>query len=166
MRSLGNKVIFLIALIVCLLVVFFWTPKSQTGVADVNPQAPKTTPTSKAEEECRKILAKLFRVPFPSCRPDFLKNPRTGRNLELDCYNEDLKLALEYNGPQHYNNKVYNMSEEDYIKLLQRDVFKKKKCAYLGIDLIIVPYRVKFSCLEEFIVQRIPERLRSRMFID
>jgi hypothetical protein len=35
---------------------------------------------------------------FKSVRPGWLENPLTGRNLELDCYNEYLKLALEYNG--------------------------------------------------------------------
>jgi hypothetical protein len=31
-------------------------------------------------------------------RPDFLKNPATGRNLEIDCFNNQLKIGLEYQG--------------------------------------------------------------------
>jgi len=49
----------------------------------------------KTEEKCRNILRKIYGVDFPSARPDFLKNPVSGKNLELDCYNEKLKLALE-----------------------------------------------------------------------
>lgn len=43
-----------------------------------------------------------FGVKFNPARPDWLKNPHTGRNMELDCYNEKLGIAVEYNGRQHY----------------------------------------------------------------
>ena len=42
---------------------------------------------SKGEIECRRYLETIFQVPFPKARPDFLKNPVTGNNLELDCFN-------------------------------------------------------------------------------
>jgi hypothetical protein len=48
----------------------------------------------KHETRCRIILENLFKSPFISIRPDFLKYSKTGKNLELDMYNEDLKLAL------------------------------------------------------------------------
>ena len=60
----------------------------------------KTIP-KKHETRCRIILENLFKSPFISIRPDFLKYPKTGKNLELDMYNEDLKLALEYDGVHH-----------------------------------------------------------------
>ena len=70
----------------------------------------KTPPSySKGETECRKVLESIFGKPFPSSRPDFLRNPVTGgiHNLELDCYNHELGLAVEYNGIQHYKFSPY-----------------------------------------------------------
>jgi hypothetical protein len=53
----------------------------------------------KHETECRRILESIYHpYTFPSVRPDFLKNPATGRNLEIDCFNNQLKIGLEYQG--------------------------------------------------------------------
>lgn len=52
----------------------------------------------KMERICKITLEILTGYRFESVRPDWLRNPLTGRNLELDCYNDTLKLALEYNG--------------------------------------------------------------------
>ena len=63
---------------------------------------------SKGEIECRKVLEEIFNRPFKKHRPNFLNNPVTGGmfNLELDCYNDDIGLALEYNGIQHETKKI------------------------------------------------------------
>ena len=56
------------------------------------------------EEKCRKIFQELFKKEFRSVRPDWLKNPWTYQNLELDGYNPDVitnGLAFEYDGVQH-----------------------------------------------------------------
>ena len=52
------------------------------------------------ETECRRVVEEHFQQQFPKCRPDFLKNNVTSTdistyNMELDCYNEELKLAVE-----------------------------------------------------------------------
>jgi len=57
----------------------------------------------KDEKECRVIFEKITGCKFPSKRPNFLKNPKTGFNLELDGYCEELKLAFEYDGEQHFS---------------------------------------------------------------
>lgn len=93
-----------------------------------------------SENKCRSIIESIYHVPFPSCRPDFLKNPETKRNLELDMYNEQLKLAFEYQGKQHYQKVTYFQDTVDFKKQLQRDSFKKKRCQELGIKLICIPY--------------------------
>jgi hypothetical protein len=95
----------------------------------------------KNEEICRNILEDIFMQEFPSTRPDFLVNPYTGKNLELDCYNADLRLACEYNGKQHYMyTPFFHNSEEDFIKQVYRDNLKKRLCYENDIELISVPY--------------------------
>lgn len=76
-------------------------------------------------------------------RPDFLKNPETGKNLELDCYCEEYALAVEYNGVQHYKfPSVYHKTEEEFYNQVYRDRLKRKLCDEAGIYLISVPYWV------------------------
>jgi hypothetical protein len=106
----------------------------------------------KNETECRKTIERLLHAPFPSVRPSFLKSPWTGRNLELDCYNPRLKLALEYNGEQHYNFlKFFHRHKEDFNKQVERDRWKMAKCKQLGITVIVVPYTVHYSQLRPYI---------------
>ena len=97
------------------------------------------------ENECRQILEEYFDgYKFITVRPNFLKYPLTNRNLEIDCYNEDLNIALEYNGLQHYEYKnIYHKTYEDFLSRQNRDNFKYKKLHSMGINLIIVKYDVK-----------------------
>lgn len=110
---------------------------------------------SRSEKLTREIFERIMSVEFPTIRPDFLKNPKTGYNLELDGYNENLKLAFEYNGEQHYKFKKYFHDTEDAFKIQrEHDEFKYKKCVELGITIISIPYT--FNCydpkkLENFI---------------
>lgn len=55
-----------------------------------------TTCPFKNESYCKAVLEEITGVKFRKCRPKNFKK------LELDGYNEELKLALEYNGEQHY----------------------------------------------------------------
>ena len=110
---------------------------------------------SRGEAECRRILQKLFGVPFISQRPDFLRNPVTGGtfNLELDCYNSDLKLAVEYNGIQHYKYTPYfHRNYDHFTNQKYRDDMKRRMCRENGVYLIEVPYTVKIPDIEEFII--------------
>lgn len=108
-----------------------------------------TLKESKGEKECRRIMQKLFQKEFTRVRPDFLLNRNTNRRLELDCYNDKLKLALEYNGAiQHYNDR-------DQIN---RDKMKKEMCKQNGVTLISVPYTVPFNELENYILYKLEKK--------
>lgn len=99
-----------------------------------------------------KILEKIYHEPFKKTRPSFLINPETGRRLELDCFNEDLRIALEYQGPQHYHWPNYTLqSKEEFLSQLRRDIYKEELCKRNGIKLIKVPYTVPEESLEEYI---------------
>ena len=80
-------------------------------------------------------------------RPAWLKNPKTGRSLELDAVYEPWKLALEYNGEQHYVfPNLYHpdtpKGKEDHELQKQRDQHKANIVKEYGYHLIIIPYHV------------------------
>ena len=112
---------------------------------------------SKGETECRHILEQTFKKRFNKIRPNFLKNPVTKNfNLELDCYNDDLKLALEYNGAQHYKYTPYfHKNKESFLNQQYRDELKRRMCEDNGITLIEVPYTVKNDQLEPYIMKKL-----------
>jgi len=102
---------------------------------------------SRGEKLTRNILEQEF-FPgsvFSSVRPNWLKNPATGRNLELDCYNERMRLAVEIHGKQHYEQVpiMHGHGEEGLRKFhdgQRRDMLKRTLCARRGVRLIEVPY--------------------------
>lgn len=94
---------------------------------------------SRYEEICREIFESTFNKSFPSVRPDFLKNPDTGCNLELDGYCEELKLAFEYDGEQHYR-EVDDWSKCSLEDIKKRDCLKNDLCKQNDIILIRIPY--------------------------
>lgn len=99
----------------------------------------------RSEKLSREIFEDIMGVKFPSGKYQFLTNPDTGKPLELDGYNQDLNLAFEYQGIQHYKfSEHFHKTEERFKKAQERDRFKYKKCTELGITLILIPY--KFNC--------------------
>src|SRR5579885_1122723 len=107
-------------------------------------EKPYVDKTSKPEKKCRRILQRLFDKEFPCVRPDFLYNPLTGKNLELDMYNEELGLAVEYNGKQHYQFlPLFHKNTRAFEYQQHRDEWKAKKCKEMGIILVTIPYTVK-----------------------
>ena len=78
---------------------------------------------SKGESICRASMYILTGKVYKSIRPDWLKNPLTGKNLELDLYEEKDKVALEYNGSQHYSFEDLSVKNSqrwrDYRRRLQ-----------------------------------------------
>jgi hypothetical protein len=81
----------------------------------------------KGEQIVRAIFEETFGGKFPKSKPEWLVSSR-GRKLELDGYNQQQKLAFEYQGPHHYL--------DDYVKV--HDAVKRKNCAAKNIRLIEV----------------------------
>jgi len=117
---------------------------------------------SKGEKICKCVLEKMYGLPFTNVRPNWLKNPKTGRNLELDCYNDEIKIAVEYNGIQHYEWPNFLGTDKSvFEKQLERDTLKKELCRKNGVFLIIVPYHVKFKDIPKYIAVRLPEHYKK-----
>jgi hypothetical protein len=157
----------LIAVVVILLILFVRAYAKETiepDLPDVSFNLIKPTPKprkrkkvrSSKEEECRAIFEELLGASFPTKRPSFLRNPDTGRNLELDGYNADLKVAFEYNGAQHYDfPNTFHRTREDFDRQVARDRFKENKCKELDIELVSIPYTVETKDLPKYIMRRL-----------
>lgn len=102
----------------------------------------------KTENQVRHIFERLFNKPFPKCRPIPFLN---GKNLELDGFNEELKIAFEFNGIQHYRYlPFFHESKEAFQQQQQRDRAKVLWCSNNKITLFVIPY-TEATCLTEFI---------------
>jgi hypothetical protein len=116
------------------------------------------------ESRCREILEKIFNAPFPKKRPTWLRNEirdsKTGtgtmQKLELDCYNDKLKLALEYNGIQHrvYPN-TWHSTKKEYKDQKKRDRLKIVRCEEEDVKLIVVPDTVPYEQLYKHITEKL-----------
>jgi hypothetical protein len=92
---------------------------------------------SRGENLLINILGELYGKEFCKKRADFNINPETGSKLEYDCYCEELKIAVEYQGLQHYKypNK-YHKTKEEFKDQINRDNIKRKNSKEHGIKLI------------------------------
>lgn len=86
-------------------------------------------------------------------RPDWLRNPLTGRRLELDRYYPTLGIAFEYQGPHHYipsfdeNNQMY------------RDRVKKDQAENRGVVIVYIYHQInQYQAIEK----RLKQALRRR----
>jgi hypothetical protein len=112
---------------------------------------------SKGERECRRVLEEYYGKSFGSTRNiEWLRNPETGRLLELDGYNDELKIGFEYNGRQHYEWPNYtNQTSDEFIQQRRRDIYKRKQCDVHGVYLITIPHTV--TNIKTFILDNLPD---------
>jgi|688.fasta_scaffold42003_3 hypothetical protein len=106
-----------------------------------------TCSKKRSENLCRQILEEYTGLRFPSIRPDFLKNVTTACNLELDGFCEDLNLAFEYQGIQHYEyNAFFHRNDQESLKKQQqRDKLKLELCKKYGVDVLIIPHTLSYQ---------------------
>lgn len=119
---------------------------------------------SRGERICCQTMERIYGIPFATVRPAWLINPETGARLELDCYNDELKIAVEYNGEQHYKwPNFLNQTYEQFINQVRRDSFKMDICDRNNVYLIVVPYNVPHDMIPAFIMSHLPETIRKRI---
>ncbi|KKN16094.1 hypothetical protein LCGC14_0979360, partial [marine sediment metagenome] len=107
-----------------------------------------STPT---EEKCRFIFESLLDKKFP-------KSQVLGR-LGLDGYCEELGLAFEYQGIQHYNPNHYfhQHNKESFNDQIDRDNRKSEACKQRNIIKVDIPYTEAKTIerLEQFITAQL-----------
>jgi hypothetical protein len=137
------------------------------GPAPTTPFKHTFDPTSgKYETECRRILEDMLQLPFPKVRPVWLKNNKTNRRLEIDMYCQQLNLACEYNGRQHYEyTPRFHKSEADFLYQKEKDAMKARSCKEHGVTLISVPHTIPFEQLKTYILELVSNSLVSKNIV-
>ena len=114
---------------------------------------PKCT-EGEGEQICRGFFERIFKVQFPKLRPEWLVNTLSGGQMHFDGYNKQLKLAFEFNGPQHYvYYPKYHKKYEDFINQKERDMIKAELCKKNGIILVVVPYTIEYDEFQDYIIE-------------
>jgi hypothetical protein len=105
--------------------------------------------TTKAEKLVRDFFS--FYLPKEKVhynhRPNWLKNPMTGKNLELDIFYPRLNLAIEYNGFHH---KIKAQAKKDSIK--------HSVCSKRGITLVNINAVYKINRYANRLYRKDPTR--------
>jgi hypothetical protein len=128
----------------------FFKKKSENGSISIQLNRNRSKSEIIASEEFKKIIQEYGgnkkNIKY-NIRPNFLRNPETGRCLEIDMYYEDneIKIGVEYNGIQHikfpnYFHKDTELGKANFDSLQKRDKLKRRLCRENNINLITIPY--------------------------
>jgi hypothetical protein len=111
------------------------------------------------QERTREIFQQVFNVKFKSIRPNWLNNPKTNVNLELDGYNKDLNLAFEFQGNQHTSPNT-QFGNEHYAQV-ERDELKRQLCKKLGVTLIEIHQPPQYA--ENKFIKHVLEQIKKQI---
>lgn len=76
--------------------------------------------------------------------------------LELDGYNEELRLAFEYQGKQHYERvEHFQLTEDDFNAQLERDALTEERCLDEQVALLLISHKIKHRDLREHVRQEL-----------
>lgn len=118
---------------------------------------------SRGESISREVIEQLTNLPFPLSRPVGLISPKTKRQLSLDMYNQETKIAFEYHGQgvhnNHRNTGRYS-NPQKYQRTIEIDQEKMELCKSLGIKLVIIDGFDKYVS-EKDVVDRIKSILNE-----
>ena len=71
----------------------------------------------KTEKLGRDYLEEISELKFDKCRPNFTKTEKYKLGLELDCFNNDYKIAVEFDDIQHTKfTSFFHNTEDDFKK--------------------------------------------------
>lgn len=89
------------------------------------------------EHKIRTLLEHVLGIKLPKSRPKWNINQKTNLPLELDGYNEESKIAFEFQGEQHYKETTFlNAGNLEYTKY--KDEVKKQNCLKNNVVLIVI----------------------------
>ncbi|MEJ4087638.1 hypothetical protein [Galbibacter orientalis] len=86
------------------------------------------------------LLYNLVQNAFPEYEVTTQYSPDWLGRQRIDIFIKELNVAIEYNGKQHYEPVTYFGGKEGFLKTVERDKMKKKKCKRNGCRLIEIKY--------------------------
>ena len=102
------------------------------------------------EEICRSVFEHLFNKKFPKQKPTWLLNSR-GNRMELDGFCEELGIAFEYNGEQHFQVGRFSKTKNQLIKRILDDNEKYRLCGENNVKLFLITYEDNIDELKNII---------------
>lgn len=120
-------------------------------------------PRTKSEALAVNILEKITGVSFPTVNPEWLRvRERIGANvqehtIELDGYNADIGVALEFSGPLHTK---WSPSIEPYKSYLRRVILDRAKieiCEKHGVCMIVIDMTLPRIHWRNYIASRLQD---------
>lgn len=118
-----------------------------TGITSKGSWCPLCGKENIAEEICRLAFIEAFCALFERTR-----KLKCMQGLELDGYNDELKLAFEYNGRQHYMQiDMFHKNSNIFLAQQKRDRLKAQLCLENGIELVVIPYTVEHMDIRAYI---------------
>ena len=119
---------------------------------------------SKKEKIFRYVIETMLEIEFKKSRPPWLLNPKTGRRMEIDGYNEDNAICFEYQGRQHFIHIPYiHRKYELFLNAQERDVVKKKLLNQNKIFILYPDYKIKPSDFPYFIENKLDNTKFKKM---
>ena len=104
---------------------------------------------SAKEFKVRNILNYLFDTDFINTRTlSWNINPNTNRNLELDGYCDNLKIAFEFQG-DHHTKLAFRNTQNKLYDIQEKDKIKKQNCINNNVKLIII-HEIKKQNFNDF----------------
>lgn len=101
------------------------------------------------ENNSRVILEYLLKCKLPTSYESWNINPKTDKELELDGYNEERKIAFEFQGRHHFQPNIFKNQDLDDIQF--KDKIKKENCVKKGVTLIEVIDNRNIKTLDDLI---------------
>ena len=118
-----------------------------------------------SENITRLILERITEKTFPKLRPKWLLNEK-GSRLELDGFNEELNVAFEYNGIQHYQFiQRFHNNTNSLEKRERDDIQKQHLCEKNGVFLIVVKYDIPKDAIFQYVVNQLMGHPNSELII-
>jgi hypothetical protein len=94
--------------------------------------------SNKTEGLVRRYLECRFGQPMPSRRLPWLVD-QEGKQRVLDGYSEEMQLAFEYHGVQHFEHTKFFHTHKTLEQQQVRDAFVREACAAAGVVLLEIP---------------------------
>jgi len=105
-----------------------------------------------SERICGKYFEYIFNKKFPKRYPKWMLSEK-GYPMELDGYCVELQIAFEYQGEQHFTSRYFGKNPK-FKRIQKRDILKKKLCKENGVNLITIPFWIKYEDMQNYIVEQ------------